>query len=99
MARWPILEKLDFSSLLPSLSLFLERVGSGPIQLSVSLTDSAEVAALNEQLEALQSELERERSVRNRAELLFANECTLNNRLIDLCRENGVVVPQYMFKK
>lgn len=78
--------------------MFLERVGSGPIQLSVSLTDSSEVAALQEQVEALKAEVSRERAVRDRAELLYSNECTLNNRLIDFCRENGLVVPQYMFR-
>lgn len=38
-------------------------------------------------------------AIRTRAENLFADEAYLNNLLIDLCREQGVEIPKYMFQR
>lgn len=89
----------DYGSLVPALSKALERVGEGSVSLSVCLTDSQEVIALREEVEALKASLEAERALRIRAENLFADESYLNNELIDLCREHNVPVPRYYFTR
>lgn len=89
----------EFGSLIPSLTKVLERVGEGRLELSVSVCDTVEVQVLKNRVRVLESELEAEKAIRIRAENLFADESYLNNLLIDLCREHGVQVPQYMFKR
>lgn len=82
-----------------AVSRLVEAVNSGPLNVAVCLTDTQEVIALREEVEALKSSLEAERALRIRAENLFADESYLNNELIDLCREYGVPVPRYYFSR
>lgn len=79
--------------------MLIERVGSGPLELSVSLCEADEVRLLREQVSSLEAAVASERALRVRAENLFASESYLNNALIDLCRENGVAVPRKFFLK
>ncbi len=64
----------------------------------MSLTAADEVIAMREQIRSLEAEIERLRGLSNRAEYLFACESSLNNQLIDFCRDNGVKVPSRFFK-
>lgn len=97
MAKSQISEPSNLSVLLPALSSLIERVGSGPIQLSVSLCEAEEVKALREQVASLEAALAAEMASRARTESLFAHESFLNNELLDLCREYKVPVPKKFF--
>ena len=88
------LSRSEFTSLVPALSKVLER-----LELSVSVCDTVEVQVLKNRVRLLESELEAEKAIRIKAENLFADESYLNNLLIDLCREQGVEVPKYMFQR
>lgn len=99
MGKFPTSPPSDLTELLPALAKLLDQVGSGPLQLSVSLSDSDEIKTLQAQVETLEHALQLEKAVRVRAESLFANESILNNRLLDFCREQNVPVPAYFFKR
>lgn len=77
--------------------MLIEKAGSGPIQLSVSLCEAEEVKSLREQVASLEASLASEKALRLRVEGLFADESFLNNELIDLCREHSVPVPRKFF--
>lgn len=81
------------------LSGLLEVLQQAHIKLDVSLTQSDEVQALRLRIASLEASLEAEKAIRVRAENLFAAESYLNNQLIDLCRDAGVAVPDYYFKR
>ena len=81
------------------LSGLLEVLQAAHIKLDVSLTQSDEVQALRLRIASLEASLEAEKAIRVRAENLFAAESYLNNQLIDLCRDAGVAVPDYFFKR
>lgn len=89
----------DLSSLVPALSALLERASSGPIQLSVCLTDSEEIAALKARVAVLEAELSKEHAIRVRAENRFADQTSVNLLLLDLCREAGVKIPSYIARR
>lgn len=99
MEKSAISSRPKFTSLVPALSKVLDRVGEGRLELSVSVCDTVEVQVLKNRVRLLESELEVEKAIRIRAENLFADESYLNNLLIDLCREQGVEVPKYMFRR
>lgn len=84
----------DLTSLLPALSKLIEKAGSGPIQLSVSLCDDKVVSDLREKIASLEVSLEREIAIRNRAERLYGEQVFLNGELLDLCREHNVPLPR-----
>ena len=89
----------DFSSLLPALSKVLEAVGSGSIQLEVALTKPDEVKELQFRIAELEAEVEKERAIRHRAELLYSSEVIICSELIDLCREHGIQVRPSMMER
>ena len=76
----------------------LELLSSGSLKLSVTLTRSEEVAALQDRVRALEAQLAAYEARTIRAENLFSYEARLNNQLIDLCRESGVSVPSHILK-
>lgn len=58
MARSRISSRSDLSPLVSALSRLADRVGEGPVSLSVSLTDSNEVLSLRARIESLEKELD-----------------------------------------
>lgn len=100
MASLPGLKKLesDFSSLLPVLSQLLERAGTSPIQLEVSLCDSKVVKEYQNRVEELEALLAVSKEDFNRLEFKFRCECIINERLTDFCREQKVNVPPELFR-
>lgn len=85
----------SLSLLAPALSKVLERVGEGSLDVSVTLTDSRIVQELQARITALEAEIERERSLRIRAETLYGHQTVLNLQLVDLCKEHDVPIPGY----
>lgn len=88
----------DFSSLIPALSKVLEGVGNSPIRLEVALCDADEVKEYKQRVEELEALVEALRADYNRVEFKYRCECTINYRLHDFCREQGVQVPNSLFK-
>lgn len=82
-----------------AVSRLLDVVSSGPLNVAVCLTDAQEVIALRQEVEALRTALEAEKSIRIHLERRYCDECYLNNELIDYCREHGVPVPRYFFTR
>lgn len=62
------------------------------IPLSISIKDDNEVIALKEEISALQSKIDSLKVTLNRTEYLYKCESFLNNRLVDLCRSNGITL-------
>ena len=71
-----------------ALSRLADRVGEGPVSLSVSLTDSNEVLSLRARIESLEKELDALRASYNHTEFLYRCEVVVNTELLDLCREH-----------
>lgn len=84
----------QLSSLLSDLA-----AGKGAIPLSISLKEDEEVKRLKEENMALQSRINGLQAELNRAEYLFRCESVLNNQLIDLCRENGIILDSSFFAR
>lgn len=63
-----------------------------PLKLWFAWFHMMKVLTLREELKAVRSELDSLRVEYNRAEYRFRCESVINNRLIDLCRENGLRV-------
>lgn len=89
--------EFDFSTLLPALSSFLDRVGNGPLELAVSLSDSKAIEEANQRIAFLESEIERLRAEYRALEMKYVCEVTISLRLTDFCRSNGVQLPSNIF--
>ena len=94
-----VLRKSPSNLLGLALVRLLDVVSSGSLRVSVSVTDAQEVIALRQEVAALRDALERERSIRVRAENLYGDEVFLNGELLDYCRLHGVPVPKYFFTR
>lgn len=73
--------------------------GGVPLKLEVVLTSSDEVLALRQQVRDLTSQLQQMQQRVNRAEYAYGWECTLNDRLLDFCRVNGLKVPHSLLER
>lgn len=89
----------EFSSLIPALSALLERVGSSPLNLNVSVCDAEEVKALKDKAADLESRLEALTKQYNHVEYLYRCEVLINTQLTDLCRDNGIPVRPALFER
>ena len=80
------------------MSELVELLSSGSLKVSVVLTPSEDVIALQERVRALEAQIStyKERAVR--AEHLYASECIISSRLLDFCRDSGVSVPKSLFR-
>lgn len=99
MARSRISSRSDLSPLVSALSRLADRVGEGPVSLSVSLTDSNEVLSLRARIESLEKELDALRASYNHTEFLYRCEVVVNTELLDLCGEHGIKVRRSMFDR
>lgn len=88
----------DYSSLLPALSKLLDRVGNSPIELSVSLCDSKELAEARSRVEELEALVEKLRADYNALEYKYRCEVLISLKLTDFCREQRVEIPAAIFK-
>lgn len=81
-----------------NLSEFLELLSGGSLKVSVILTPSEEVIALQERVRVLEVQISmyKERAVR--AEHLYACVCIISFCLLDFCRDSGVSVPKSLFR-
>lgn len=92
MAKSPISSSPDFSSLIPSLSRLIDRVGEGELRVSLAVTDAQEVLELRNRILDLEAENARlSESVRS-LEYQYRCECLINMELVDLCRDNGIKI-------
>lgn len=83
------------------LSLLSEALtaGKGAIPLSISLKEDEEVQRLKEQVSTLTAQLNGKQAELDRAEYLFRCESILNNKLVDLIRENGISLGPEFFQR
>lgn len=84
----------QLSSLLSDLA-----AGKGAIPLSISLKEDEEVKRLKEENTALQSQIIGLQAEVNRAQYLFRCESVLNNQLVDLCRQHGIILDSAFFAR
>lgn len=91
------MDRPKYSDLLPALSALLDRVGSGPIQLSVSLTEADEVKQLRLTVEELEAVVARLKEDLNRTEYRYRCECIYTMRLTDWLRDHNIQVPAAIF--
>lgn len=85
----------QISSLLNSLL----SAGKGSIPLSISLKEDEEVQMLRQQVSALEEQLNAKQVELDRTEYLFKCESILNNKLVDLIRDNGISLGSDFFKR
>lgn len=88
----------DLSALLPSLSVLLDKLGSSPIKLDVSLLDPAVIERLKQENLTLQAAYNHTQEKLYQVERLYAHESALNNRLLDYMNEHGLTVPKSLFR-
>lgn len=82
-----------------ALSRFLDRVGGGePLSLSVSLSDANEVSELRARVAALQDALDAKDAAFRRAEFTARCNSIVCLRVVDWCRENGIIIPRSLYK-
>lgn len=89
----------DLSVLSLALSRFLDRVGEGPINLSVSLCEAAIVQDLRQQVIALEARLDELTKRYDHTEFLYRCEVSVNMQLLDLCKEHGITVRPALFDR
>lgn len=73
--------------------------GKGAIPLSISLKEDEEVQRLREQVSALAAQLNAKQTELDRVEYLFRCESVLNNKLVDIVRENGISLGPEFFQR
>lgn len=82
-----------------ALSNLLDRVGDGlPINLAVSVSDADEVVSLRARIRELEKENETLIARANRAEFSRRCDAIVCMRVVDWCRENGIVIPRSLYK-
>ena len=84
--------------LIPALSEALGRLGSGPLNINVSLCDAEIVADLKARIADLEREREEMLVRYNRAELLARSNSLVCMRVVDWCRENGIKIPRRIYE-
>lgn len=90
MAKSPISSSPDFSSLIPSLSRLIDRVGEGELRVSLAVTDAQEVLELRDRILDLEAENARlSESVRS-LEYQYRCEVVVNMELTDLLRAHKI---------
>lgn len=92
MAKSPTSLKPKFSSLIPSLSHLIDRVGKGELRISLAVTDAQEVIDLRDQILALNEELAVMRERNRVLEYDYRCEVIVNMELQDLLRANGIKI-------
>lgn len=90
MAKSPTSLKPEFSSLIPSLSHLIDRVGKGELRISLAVTDAQEVIDLRDQIAALQAELAGLRERCRSLEYDYRCEVIVNMELQDLLKANRI---------
>lgn len=73
--------------------------GKGAIPLSISLKEDEEVQRLREEISDLQARNSTLQDELDRAQYLFRCESILNNKLVDLLRENGIALGSEFFQR
>lgn len=84
---------------LSSLLSDLLAAGKGAIPLSISLKEDEEVQRLKEEVSTLTAQLNGKQAELDRAEYLFRCESVLNNKLVDIVRENGIALGPEFFQR
>lgn len=65
----------------------------------VIYTPSEELTALRREVEELQLQLAQSKAQARQVDFRYAQEVTINNRLLDFCRAEGVPVPRILFDR
>lgn len=73
--------------------------GKGAIPLSISLKEDEEVQRLRQEVSELQEQLKASQAELDRAQYLFRCESVINNKLVDLLRENGIALDAGFFQR
>lgn len=73
--------------------------GKGAIPLSISLKEDEEVQRLRQEVSDLQAKLNGTQAELDRAQYLYRCESVLNNKLVDLLRENGIALGSEFFQR
>lgn len=87
------------SSDIPVILSSLVEKGGGAIPLSISIKEDEEVQRLKAENEQLLSRIHQLQQQVNRTEYLFRCESTLNNNLVDLCRQHGIKIDKAFFNR
>lgn len=69
-----------------------------PQYIIVELRDTRVIGELNSEIERLRSELVSLSLECKRLSNKYGDECTINNRLVDLLRQNGIQIDRRIFK-
>lgn len=80
------------NSLLSGLSLSSGQ-GGGPLHLEVTVTTSDEVLSLRSQIVDYQERLDQLEQQYRKVEFWYSCEVRINAELVDLLRQNGIVLP------
>jgi len=75
------------------------RTSNRPIEVNVHLTSSDEVLALRERVNSLEKELSVVKDAANRTEFLYRCEVLINERLVDLCKDNEIRIPKSLYHR
>lgn len=65
-----------------------------PLRLHVYLSPSDELTELRREVDELRSKHQRSVDDLRQAEFRYACEVTINNRILDFCRQNGIALPK-----
>ena len=65
-----------------------------PLRLHVYLSPSDELTQLRREADELRSKLQRHTDELRQAEFRYGCEVTINNRILDFCKQNGIVLPK-----
>lgn len=84
----------------PELVALLSLLVEGkPFPVHVRISPDDEVLSLRQRVQELTDGLESLKRDYHRVEYLYRCETTLNLRLIDMCRANGIKLPRSFFKR
>lgn len=72
----------------------LQTALSGPLELSITMTDSNKVRALEAEVARLEAALKDLQARYNRTEYLYRCEVLISIQICDYCRENGFKLPK-----
>lgn len=87
----------DFSSLLPTLSALLDRVGEGGINVNVALCDAQEVLDLRSRVADLEAANADLLARVNSAEFRARCDSIICMRVVDYARDNGLKIPRKLY--
>lgn len=87
----------DFSSLLPTLSALLDRVGEGGLNVNVALCDAQEVLDLKARVADLEAANADLLTRCNAAEFRSRCDAIVCMRVVDFARDSGLKIPRKLY--